>query len=300
MNDAVALLGIVHDPEGRVAALLPHDLPLLQRYYARIFAICGMQTLPATAEHLRAAGVAVIAGGDIPVNARPYALGVMDAHPEWGHVHLCDFDSALHWARDWPEELDRVNRTIAAYDFLLLGRTARAIASLPEAQRETERLINLLYARTTASLAPLPRLPGGAGFSLRPLSVGALREGTQAEAYATDATEETLIDICTGAWGFSPRGIAAIHARARITDIGFHAEWPLIARETPGLRCAYLPCEGLEYETADRYQDAIAAAGGIGAWHARQNADITQWQQRTGYITQIAAAIAHLAPSRQP
>lgn len=271
MSD-VALLGIVHDPEGRVAALLPADLPLLQRHYARISAICGMRTLPATAERLRAAGVEVIDGGDIPVNARPYALGVMDAHPEWEHVHLCDFDSALHWARDWPDELDRVNSAIAEHDFLLLGRTARAMASLPEAQRETERLINLLFARTTGGLDPW-------------------RLGDESDA---------LIDICTGAWGFSRRGIVALRARARITDIGFHAEWPLIARETPGLRCAYLPCEGLEYETADRYEDQIAAAGGIEAWHARQNADIRHWQQRIGYITQIADAIAHFGSSPQP
>jgi len=58
------------------------------------------------------------------------------------------------------------------------------------------------------------------------------------------------------------------------------------------LRCAYLACEGLEYETADRYEDQIAAAGGIDAWHARQNGDIHRWQQRIGYITQVADGIA--------
>jgi hypothetical protein len=268
MSDVV-LLGAVHDPEGRIAALLPTDLPLLQGHYTRIFALCGMQTLPATVERLRASGVTVISGDDIPLNARPYALGLMAARPEWAHVHLCDFDSALHWARDWPDELDAVNRTIEQHDFLLLGRTARAMASLPEAQRETERLINLLFARTTGGLDPwrLVDEPGA------------------------------LIDICTGAWGFSQRGIAALRARARITDIGFHAEWPLIARDTPDLRCGYLPCEGLEYETADRYGDQIAAAGGIADWHAAKNADIHHWQQRISYITQVADAIAHSGPS---
>ncbi len=280
MSDVV-LLGAVHDPEGRIAALLPTDLPLLQHQYARIVAICGVATLPATAEALRHAGVTVIRGDDIPINARPYALGVMASHAEWEFVHLCDFDSALHWARRWPDELDAVNATIAAHDFLLLGRTARAMASLPEAQRETERLINLLFARTTGGLDPWRLTADGAGFSLR--------AGGQAE---TDPAEETQIDICTGAWGFSRRGIAALHAQSHITDIGFHAEWPLIARDTPELCCGYVPCEGLEYETADRYGDQIAAAGGIETWHARQNADIRQWRQRISYITQIAAMIA--------
>lgn len=267
MSDVV-LLGMVHDPEGRIAALLPADLPLLRRHYARMFAICGMATLPSTIEALRGHGVTVMTGADIPVNARPYALGVMAAHAEWEHIHLCDFDSALHWARRWPDELDAVNATIAAYDFLLLGRTARATATLPEAQRETERLINLLFARTTGGLDPW-------------------RLGTESD---------TLIDICTGAWGFSRRAVAALHTRSRATDIGFHAEWPLIARDTPDLRCGYLPCEGLEYETADRYGDQIAAAGGIEAWHARQNASIRHWQQRIGYITQVADAIAAREP----
>lgn len=261
---AVILLAAVHDPEGRIGALLPTDLPLLQQHYARIFAICGVTTLPSTVDVLRQHGVAIITGADIPINARPYALNLMVGRTEWEHVHLCDFDSALHWARAWPDELDRVNAMIAAYDFLLLGRTARAIASLPEAQRETERLINLLFARTTGGLEP----------------------------WRLSNEPHTPIDICTGAWGFSRRGIAAIHARSRVTDIGFHAEWPLIARDTPGLRAAYFPCEGLEYETADRYGDLIADAGSIEAWHARQNADIRQWQQRIGYITQIAAMIA--------
>ncbi|MGI8854128.1 MAG: hypothetical protein ACR2JW_00115, partial [Thermomicrobiales bacterium] len=163
MSDVV-LLGAVHDPEGRIGALLPADLPLLHRHYSKIFALCGMQTLPATVERLRASGVTVISGTEIPLNARPYALGVMAAHPEWEHVHLCDFDSALHWARCWPDELDEVNQLVIEHDFLLLGRTARAMASLPEAQRETERLINLLFARSS----------GGVGFSLR--------ERSQAEA----------------------------------------------------------------------------------------------------------------------
>jgi hypothetical protein len=270
MSDVV-LFGMVHDPEGRIAALLPADLPLLQRRYARIFALCGMATLPSTIESLRQSGVTVISGDDIPINARPYALDVMAAHAEWEYVHLCDFDSALHWARAWPDELAQVNQSIAQHDFLLLGRTARAMASLPEVQRETERLINLLIARTTGGL----------------------------DAWRLGNEPDTVIDICTGAWGFSRRGIAAIHPQSHCTDIGFHAEWPLIARDTPGLRAAYLPCEGLEYETADRYADQIAAAGGIEAWHARQNADIRQWQQRIGYVTQIADAIAAFHPPQR-
>lgn len=261
---AVVLLAAVHDPEARLVRLLPADLPPLHAHYATIHAICGARTARATVEALRARGIGVTTGDDLPINTRPYALRLIAAHPEWPHVHLCDFDSALHWARAWPDELAVVNARIAAHDFLLLGRTARAIATLPESQRATEGLINLLFARTTT---------GFAGWR--------------------SAGDDAPMDICTGAWGLSQRAARALAARAVVMDIGFHAEWPLLARDTPGLRCAYLPCEGLEYETADRYADEIAAAGGLAAWHAADEADLARWQARLAYIAQVAAALGH-------
>ncbi len=262
---AVVLLAAVHDPEARFPRLLPADLPPLRTHYPTIHAICGAHTARATVDALRTWGIGVTTGDDLPVNTRPHALRLIAAHPEWAHVHLCDFDSALHWARAWPDELAAVNARIATHDFLLLGRTARATATLPDSQRATEGLINLMFTRTTR---------GFAGWR--------------------QAGDDVPMDICTGAWGLSPRAAAALAARATITDIGFHAEWPLLARDMPGLRCGYLPCEGLEYETADRYADEIAAAGGLDAWHARQETDITRWQGRLAYITQVADTLRSL------
>lgn len=265
---AVILLAAVHDPEARFVRLLPADLPPLHAHYPMIHAICGAQTARATVDALRAWGIGVTTGAEMPVNARPPALRLIAAHPAWAHVHLCDFDSALHWARAWPDELAAVNAQIAAHDFLLLGRTARATATLPDSQRATEGLINLMFDRTTR---------GFAGWR--------------------QAGDDAPMDICTGAWGLSHRAAAALAARATITDIGFHAEWPLLARDTPGLRCGYRPCEGLEYETADRYPEEIAAAGGLIAWHAAHETDIARWQNRLTYITQVAHALRRLSPN---
>jgi hypothetical protein len=274
----IALIGMVHDPEGRYPALLERDLPPLMARCTELCAICGAGTAPRTVDALRSLGVEVVAGPDIPLNARPYALRLIAARPEWRHIHLTDLDHALHWVRDWPDELASVHRLIAAYDFLLLGRTARATATLPDFQRETERLINVMFAATTTGFEDWF---GGAG----PRPQGA---GQQTNTCSTDVP----MDICTGAWGLSQRAVAALVAHARIADVGFHAEWPLIVRDTPSLHAGYLPCEGLEYETAERYADAIAAAGGLDAWHAAQNADIARWRYRLAYVTQIADAIA--------
>lgn len=282
--NAPALVGLVHDLEGRYLHLLDEDLPPLRERYATICTICGAGTAPQTVDALRARGVEVIAGDDIPLNARPYALRLIAARPDWAHVLLTDLDHALHWARAWPEELAAVNAQIAVYDFLLLGRTARATATLPDSQRETERLINVMFAHTTTGFA---HWYGGAGFSLP----NAAQTGKPATT-GDRGCPPKIMDICTGAWGLSQRAVATLIARAKITDIGFHAEWPLVIRDTPALRAAYLPCEGLEYETADRYEDAIAAAGGVDAWHAAQNADIHRWRARLTYVTQIADAVA--------
>src|SRR5262249_46719824 len=147
--------------------------------------------------------------------------------------------------------LDTVNDQIATYDFLLLGRTERATATLPDFQRETERLINVLFAHTTTGFADWHSANGDSGTRLSSVPRGR-------HAGKPAATGIIPMDICPGAWGLSQRAVAALIARARLTDIGFHAEWPLIIRDPPALRAGYLPCEGLEYETADRHGDAIA------------------------------------------
>src|SRR5215467_15670614 len=112
MSD-VTLVGIVHDPDGRYLHLINDDLPPLMEQYATISAICGAGTAPETVEALRERGIAVITGADIPINARPYALRFIAAHPAWQHIHLTDLDHTLHWARAWPEELAAVDEQIA-------------------------------------------------------------------------------------------------------------------------------------------------------------------------------------------
>jgi len=187
-------------------------------------------------------------------------LHIAHARPEWAFVHMEDFDSALHWARRWPDELDRTHITLHTYDFALLGRTARAIATIPDAQRLTEAVINTMFTACTG---------GVAGWRIGP-------------------DNSAPVDICTGAWGFSRRGIASLATQIQEMSIGFHAEWPLLARDTPGLRCVYLPTEGLEYETADRYASEITAAGGYDAWIAESESDPARWRQRTQYINEVA------------
>lgn len=255
----VTLLAVTHDREGRIGALLPAQLPAVLRHFAHVAVICRSDTAPETREQLTSAGVELMLDPDLPVNPRPMMLRLA-ARKEWRHVHLGDFDSALHWANHYPNELDAANETVREHDFTLFGRTARANATLPPAQRTTEAVINEMFAAATGGV----------------------------DSWWVGERDGAQVDICAGAWGFSQRGLVAVAARAKATDIGFHAEWPLLARDTPGLRCAYLPTEGMEYETADRYGPDIAAAGGLTAWLTASERDVSRWRFRLAYVQQVA------------
>ena len=260
MNTDVVLIAATYDPEGQIGALLPEQLPLLLSHFAHVAVLCRDGTAPETLARLAAGGVEVLRDSDLHVNPRPAMLHIAHARSEWAFVHMEDLDSAMHWARRWPDELDYTHITLHAYDFALLGRTARAIATIPDAQRLTEAVINTMFAACTGGLAD----------------------------WRTGPDDGAPVDICTGAWGFSRQGIASLATQIQETSIGFHAEWPLIARDTSGLRCAYLPTEGLEYETADRYASEINAAGGYDTWIAESESDPARWRQRTQYINEVA------------
>lgn len=260
----VVLLAATHDPDGRIGALLPDHLPPLLQRFAHVAVISRPDIAAPTRAALARADVEVILDPDLPPNPRPTMLRLAAARAGWAHLHLGDLDSALHWAHDYPDELREAHAVLRDHDFTLFGRTARAIATLPPAQRTTEAVINAMFAAVSGGL----------------------------DDWWVGARADAPVDICTGAWGFSRRGLETLAARARVTDIGFHAEWPLIARDTPGLRCAYLPTEGLEYETADRYGPEIAAAGGEAAWVAAGERDVARWRFRLGYVQQVADYLA--------
>ena len=55
-------------------------------------------------------------------------------------------DRALHWAFRYHEELKRVTTAIPGHDFLILGRTRRAMDTHPKNQTETEALANKVFS----------------------------------------------------------------------------------------------------------------------------------------------------------
>jgi hypothetical protein len=171
------------------------------------------------------------------------------------HLQMCDFDRAIHWIATYPRELVEVITDIPSYDLLVLGRTERAWATHPPYQVETEPLFNRVFALVT-------------GLSW---------------------------DVGAGSRGFSRRAAETLMRLSREPSVGTDAEWPLLLLQQEGFRTGFRPCEGLEFETADRFGPEIEAAGGYEAWVQQMSADPHRWVFRMKLALMIAETITRYA-----
>ncbi len=251
----VALAVTVHEPDERLVGLSKALLPALTARYAAVVAYCSRETRPALLDLFRRHGVATHVDSQ---TAGIHRIGEVRREAVragllagTSHLQLCDFDRALHWAAHYPQELEEVIADITRYDLLVLGRTERAWATHPPYQAETEPLFNRVFALVTG-------LPWDVGAGSRGLSRRAA---------------ETLLEI------------------SQERTVGVDAEWPLLLLQRDGFHLGYRPCEGLEFETADRFGPEIEAAGGYSRWEEQMSADPHRWVFRLQVALHIAEAI---------
>ncbi len=74
-------------------------------------------------------------------HSRMAALNIA-GNTEADFVHYCDMDRLLRWNETYPDELRAAIEAITRTDCLVLGRTAAAFATHPQAMQTTESLIN--------------------------------------------------------------------------------------------------------------------------------------------------------------
>lgn len=149
MNNTV-LAATHHDPDGRLSAQTSRVLPQLQRSFAQLVVFLTPQTVPESAAILTAGGALVQRGTpDMPIGHAHLGLwrrsalsAARAATPAASRYLFCDLDRVLHWAEAYPDELTAALQTAASADCLVYGRTARAFASHPRAQRDTEAIAN--------------------------------------------------------------------------------------------------------------------------------------------------------------
>ncbi|MDQ2997101.1 MAG: hypothetical protein M3R61_08615, partial [Chloroflexota bacterium] len=102
-------------------------------------------------------------------------------------------------------------------------------------------------------------------------------------------------DVTAAARGLSQRAAAAILAGCDEPSVGTDLAWPLFLQRRGGFTIGYCPTEGLEFETADRYGDQVAAAGGLEAWIAQLDADPQRWIERLDVArVEVAAAVPYV------
>ncbi len=263
---SVTLAMTVHQPDDRLAAQVTSYLPVLSARYAALIAFCSQTTHSSILNLLRQQAVQVEVEEEEPSGIQ----GVGEARRRTirlglaagtSHLQMCDFDRALHWIAHFPQELEKVIADIPNYDLLVLGRTNRAWATHPPYQRDTEPLFNKVFALVAG-------LPWDIGAGSRGLS---------------RLAAETLLEI------------------SQEPTVGVDAEWPLLLLKREGLRIGHRLCEGLEFETADRYGPEIEAAGGYRAWEEKISSDPRRWVFRFRVALLIAeAAVRYGAGIRGP
>lgn len=150
----IVLASTHHDPDGRMLAQIRRVLPAFGELFGAVEVFMTAQTVAET-ESVLAQGGARCRRGDpgMPVGHqhlglwRRAALGAAVAgRPDAGLFLFCDLDRALHWAEHYPDELRAAQEYTKAHDCTVFGRSARAFASHPRAQRDTEAIANHTFA----------------------------------------------------------------------------------------------------------------------------------------------------------
>jgi len=242
----VALAVTYHDPKGRMHEQIKRALPVLNRVFGGL-AVRASHGAHGPALALFAQAGAVIAQGLPEQAVERFKLGqarqealALALQLNLPFILQCDCDRALHWAERYPKELAEVAARVADFDFTVLGRTPRALDSHPRIQRDTEAIVNHVFATVSG--------------------------------HAWDVTAATR--------GLARRAAQAVLAGCPDEDVSTDVSWPLFLERAGGFSLGYMATEGMEFETADRYGDEIAQAGGLARWMARLDADPRNWAHR--------------------
>jgi hypothetical protein len=163
------------------------------------------------------------------------------------HVQYADFDRLLRWVETYPEEWKHVLKQAQEVDCLILGRSPAAYQTHPKALVETEAISNMVVSFLLG----------------RTLDVSA-----GSKCFSKDACRTILANSVPG------------------NALGTDAEWPIIMKHS-GFTVNYLEVDGLEWESADRYQDKAADRYSQETAATRYDADPENWSRRVAIAMEI-------------
>ncbi len=249
-----ALTLLYHDPAGRLVDQLGRTLPTLTSIFDEVIVQASSRANQRGVQLLRDAGAHVFparlsSAPNGPHRADGIGIGRLRRevvrlafqHTTASHAIYCDGDRVLHWAEFYPDEFRSISEGVRQFDFTVLGRTPRAFESHPRKQRDTEVIINRLFGQVSG-------LPWN--------------------------------DVTSGARGLSRAAAEAIVANVEDDELSTDISWTLYVQQNKAWSIGYLEADGLEFETADRFADEVAAAGGVAAWLNRLENDPHEWAFR--------------------
>ena len=238
-DSAIALAATLHDPPGALLGDIERWLPKLAHLYPRI----AVASSPPTHARVRAllAAHGVDAGSPASNTRGPlYRLALRRALVGGApRVHYLDFDRALHWIARRPAELTAVLARARRHPALLVGRTPRAYASHHQALVVTEAAVAELFAARLG----LPK----------------------------------RIDFLVPSFVLTRPAVERLLARSRARGSTIYGEWVALLVAL-GDQLSYVECDGLDWETPDRYRNEVRRVG-LAAWR-RAMSTPAEWSMR--------------------
>ncbi len=163
------------------------------------------------------------------------------------HIMYADVDRLLRWAETRYEELRQTIKRVQMYDCLVIGRTERAYQTHPQALIQTEAMSNRIFSHLLGE----------------------------------------KVDLSAGAKGFSIRAASFVVANARAErPFGADAEWVVLAKRG-GFDIRTYHVDGLDWESADRYEDQAVDEEMQQARAAEYDANPENWKMRVDVANEI-------------
>ncbi len=155
-------------------------------------------------------------------------------------IHYVDMDRVIRWMETRPDELKQVVQRMQETDCLTIGRTAPAYATHPKSLYETEMIPNIFFSHYLGK----------------------------------------VMDFAAGSKGFSRAAVAHILDNSCDDNaLRMDVEW-LILLKKAGFSWDYIEADGLDWESADQFQDQAADAQRQQEIARAYDQDVASWELR--------------------
>jgi hypothetical protein len=162
-------------------------------------------------------------------------------------IHYADLDRLLRWIETRPQEWQEKLQEMQSCDYLLMGRTAAAYQSHPQALIQSEALSNRVISHLVGQ----------------------------------------AVDVSAGSKGFSRKAAEYLCTHGKPGKaLGTDGEWTVLLHRA-GFSISYCEVDGLDWESADRFRRDAASQADQHAVAAAYDADPAHWAYRVQVAQEI-------------